>query len=92
MTPAERHRAKMKAKKARNATMTAGFTPIRNAKIESAVQAAIMFAQVRNPKLTPIEAHEQGWRDVARTLPAGRGDKYRIRPSKSDSPAYRKAA
>lgn len=86
-----KHKAKMKAKRERRKTLVAGFTPVPNKKLDAARAVAGLRAKLANPALSPKQAEEQGFRDFCSTLPRGRPFRHLFpRPSKNDSPAYRK--
>lgn len=65
------------------------FIVMPNKRIDAAIQAATIAAQLGNPLLSPSDAHMEGMRAVASRLPARAGCRYRIRPSKSDDASYR---
>jgi hypothetical protein len=83
----------MKARRVRQLAREPGFTPVSNKRINAALSVAPLKAMLRNPALTPVQAEEQGYRDVAATLGRPRSSKlYRPRPSRSDDPAWRNKA
>jgi hypothetical protein len=91
------HRERMKARRERQLARTPGFTPVRNERVEKAIatQEALISLAALNGGGVPnaIEVREQALRNVARSLPKPQPSKlYRHRPSKSDSPAYRKVS
>jgi hypothetical protein len=77
----------------RSRDLPIGFTPIRNKRIEAAIAAAAL-ALLDARKLLPHQVQVEAVRQVARTLPLPAfGRRYRLpKPSKSDSPLYRKQA
>lgn len=81
------------AQRRRNRDLPIGFTPVRNKRIDAAI-AAVALALLEAGKLQPRDVHIEAVRQVARTLPAPAfGRRLRMpKPSKSDSPVYRKQA
>jgi hypothetical protein len=81
------------AQRRRSRDLPIGFTPIRNKRIDAAIAAAAL-ALLKAGKLHPREVHVEAVRQVARILPAPEfGRRLRMpKPSKSDSPVYRKQA
>lgn len=66
-----------------------GFFPVANKRINAAIEAQTVLAQLLNPLLNGAEARMEASRKVASGLPARQGCRYKVRPSKSDSAAYR---
>lgn len=88
----EQHREKMQRKKIERRARKAGFTPVPNARIDAAISAqTVLLMKVRG--LNPDEAASEARRIVAGTLPPPRMVRRMVvRPSRSDSAAYRNGA
>ncbi len=84
------HRQRLDERRERQRTRAPGFTPVRNNRIASAVQSNAMLLQLAGRPA--VDAQAEAWRIVAKRLPAEpRVNRHRVKPSKSDSPEYRKA-
>lgn len=86
------HKARMKKRRAEQLARAPGFTPVHNERVSKAVEAAALMFQLPPHGLSAAEAHQRAWQHVAKSLPRPRMVRsLRVKPSKSDSPAYRKA-
>jgi len=70
-------------------TGNVGFTAVPNKRINAAIEAGTLVVQLNNPLLSGADARMEATRQVASGLPARQGCRYKVRPSKSDSAAYR---
>lgn len=85
----EARRRRLNERRARQLARTPGFTPIRNVRVSKAVQATALIFQIQGK--SAIDAQNAAWDHVAKSLPrAAMVKSHRPRPSKSDSPEYRK--
>lgn len=88
-TPDER-RARLARRRLRQLQRQPGFTPVRNARVDGAIQTQQALL-VATGAYNPIEAHHEAVRRVARMLPPGPMVRsYARKPSKSDDPEYRR--
>lgn len=86
----EARRRRLDERRERQRTRVPGFTPVRNERIMRAVQSNALLLQLAGRPA--VDAQAEAWRAVAKGLPAEpRVNRHRVRPSKSDSPVYRKA-
>lgn len=84
------HGERMVARRGRQLARTPGFTPVRNARIEGMALRALQVAQALGYTGARLEAEAMAM--LRRQLPAqGFAKRHRApRPSKSDSPHYRR--
>lgn len=69
-----------------------GFTTVRNQRIDGAMQAMFAMLVAREPHRNPADLQQEAVRAVMRTLPhPPMVRSTRRKPSKNDSPIYRKA-
>lgn len=94
------HRLKMATKKARRMLIEPGFVPVRTGRVENAIEVLTATLLIENADavqrglalpLSPLAAHQEATRQVARNLPQPRqvADWRQRRGSKSDQQAYR---
>lgn len=85
----EERKVRLARRRALSRTGDTSFIPMPNKRIDAAIQAATIVAQIGNPLLSAADAHREGVQAVARRLPPPAGCRYRVRPSKSDDASYR---
>lgn len=85
----EERNARLGRRRALSRTGDTTFIPMHNKRVDAAIRAATITAQLSNPLLSAADAQMEGMRAVASRLPARAGCRYRVRPSKSDDASYR---
>lgn len=91
------HRARMDERRERRLSLAAGFTPVRNGRIEKTLATHKALIAIQQSDLLPAarlgitEIEEMAWERVRKMLPAApMRPRLFFKPSKSDSAAYRK--
>lgn len=86
----EARRAMLADRRQRQRSLTSGFQPVRNQRINNAIEANTLIVQMAKPFLSPVEAQQEAINQVAKMLPhPPMRRSYAPKPSKNDSAAYR---